>query len=77
MAYNLLINGVYRGYRGYNALTNLLLTSWDILARSSKGNFHPLSDKKSFIVTDKPSKDSDSTDPEKIHSLKLTVRPWK
>ena len=28
MGYNLLINGVYGGY---NPLTNLLLTSWDIL----------------------------------------------
>ena len=27
MGYNLLINGVYKGY---NPLTNLLLTSWDI-----------------------------------------------
>ena len=27
MGYNLLLNGVYRGY---NPLTNLLLTSWDI-----------------------------------------------
>ena len=30
MGYNLLINGVYRGY---NLLTNHLLTSWDIQAR--------------------------------------------
>ena len=27
MGYDLLINGVYRGY---NLLTNLLVTSWDI-----------------------------------------------
>ena len=32
ISYNLLINGVYWGY---NPLTNLLLTSWDIQAGSS------------------------------------------
>ena len=42
MAYNLLIDGVYWGY---NPLTNLLLTSWDILvcyipAPSSRGALH-------------------------------------
>ena len=36
MGYNLLINGVYWGY---NPLTNLLLTSWDILVPTSTGPF--------------------------------------
>ena len=34
MAYNLLINGVYWGY---NPLTNLLLSSWDIQVQQKNG----------------------------------------
>ena len=44
MAYNLLINGVYCGY---NPLTNLLLTSWDILVKTQ-----PLNDKNSQDLSD-------------------------
>ena len=36
MGYNLLINGVYWGYKLYNLFTNLLLTSWDILCMDSR-----------------------------------------
>ncbi len=35
MGYNLLINGAYWGY---NPLTNLLLTSWDIQVESYSGD---------------------------------------
>ena len=40
MGYNLLINGVYWGY---NLLTNLLLTSWDIQVYIEGTKFHAFS----------------------------------
>ena len=57
MGYNLLINGVYWGYIGYNLLTKRLLTSWDIPARATNMaafRFHPFRSVVPQVVSDFP-----------------------